>query len=102
MGLFRKLATRALEIDMPVMDQVFGLEPNWVLLYLFEYICFHLQFAFGFVYCIWCGKKFLFLLSLGNLNHLILKGLIPRGRVGQRGGIKLIPQPLPINHGSAY
>jgi hypothetical protein len=46
---------------MPVMVQVFRLEPNWVLLYLFEYICFQLQFAFGFVYCIGCEKKFLFL-----------------------------------------
>jgi hypothetical protein len=52
MGSFGKLATRALETDMPVMVQVFRLEPNWVLLYLFEYICFQLQFAYGFVYCI--------------------------------------------------
>lgn len=57
MGSFGKLATRALETDMPVMVQVFRLEPSWVLFYLFEYICFQLQFATGFVYCIWCGNK---------------------------------------------
>lgn len=57
MGSFGKLATRALETDMPVMVQVFRLEPNWVLLYLFECICFQLQFAIGFVYCIWCGGE---------------------------------------------
>lgn len=40
MGSFGKLATRALETDMPVMVQVCSLEPNWVLFNLFETFVF--------------------------------------------------------------